>query len=107
MSDKLAERLKGLLDSGHFRGSSYTYDRETIETAIEELEARDRWISVDERLPEEEDEILATAWRYDDPDRGRFFVMAYRCGDLWFEVDGAEMYTPTHWKALTPPENKK
>jgi hypothetical protein len=65
-----------------------------------------RWISVEERLPTREDaDAEGYVWV-----SAIQITMGDRANDswLWSEVslDGGIAYKPTHWKRITPPEDK-
>lgn len=59
------------------------------------------WISVDERLPEDDAVVLVSAWAYGKPGGQRFMMVARRSGSVFLnEETGDDLYTPTHWMAI-------
>lgn len=77
----------------------------TVPTAAPEKgHGRDAWISVDERLPDEDSVVLVSAWEYGKLDGKRFTLVARRSGSLFLnEETGDDLYTPTHWQPLPAP----
>jgi hypothetical protein len=72
--------------------------------ALENGDGRDAWISVDERMPDEDSVVLVSAWEYGKPDGKRFTLVARRSGSLFLnEETGDDLYTPTHWQPLPAP----
>ena len=62
---------------------------------------RATWISVDERLPDDDSVVLVTAWQYGKPGGERFTMIARRAGSVFLnEESGDDLYTPTHWMPL-------
>ena len=62
---------------------------------------RAMWISVDERLPDDDSVVLVTAWQYGKPGGERFTMIARRTGAVFLnEESGDDLYTPTHWMPL-------
>lgn len=70
--------------------------------ALEQVEAvRVDWISVTERLPDDDAVILVSAWQYGKPGGERFTMIARRSGSVFLnEESGDDLYTPTHWMPL-------
>jgi hypothetical protein len=69
--------------------------------ALENGDGRDAWISVDDRMPDEDSVVLVSAWEYGKPDGKRFTLVARRSGSLFLnEETGDDLYTPTHWMPL-------
>jgi hypothetical protein len=69
--------------------------------ALEKGDGRDAWISVDDRMPDEDSVVLVSAWEYGKPDGKRFTLVARRSGSLFLnEETGDDLYTPTHWMPL-------
>lgn len=64
---------------------------------IAELEAVQRWVSVDERLPDTADRVLVYSNDYD----GKGFYIE-NC-DAWFDVLHHHIHGVTHWMPLPPP----
>jgi hypothetical protein len=72
--------------------------------APEKGDGRDAWISVDDRMPDEDSVVLVSAWEYGKPDGKRFTLVARRSGSLFLnEETGDDLYTPTHWQPLPAP----
>lgn len=72
------------------------------------------WISVDDRMPKEEQIVICSGYNYNDPLRGRFVEPAVFFDDDFYFVgrndDGEtcadidiDMHPPTHWMPLPPP----
>ena len=76
---------------------------------VDELESKiPRWISVEERLPEHEDDVLLYVEDY-----GSWITLGRKSGDGWYVNEAAEGGGPkpldrfTHWMPLPePPEVK-
>lgn len=69
------------------------------------------WVSVDERLPEENTDVLCTQYAYMDENKGRYQMVGFRIDDEWFsssiDDEPESCFTPTHWMPLpSPPTNK-
>ena len=56
------------------------------------------WISVDERLPEEDAAVLV--WLGEDD--GSYFEVAWQHNSFWFNGYDLDC-EPTHWQPLPPP----
>ena len=69
---------------------------ESLQSKIEQLEQRDKWISVDERLPEEGQLVLGCR---DLIERNSFDASEWE-SKYW------KMNNYTHWKPITPPDSK-
>jgi hypothetical protein len=69
------------------------------------------WISVEDELPEEHTQVLATQFMYMDESKGRYQIISYRVEDEWFEDDSNDIpesvFTPTHWRPLPSPPSTK
>jgi hypothetical protein len=77
------------------------YVKACIESTSKDAIRREAWISVDERLPEEDSVVLVSAWEYGKPDGKRFTLIARLVGSLFLnEETGDDLYTPTHWMSL-------
>lgn len=70
--------------------------------AVEQTEAvRMDWVSVTERLPDDDAVVLVSAWQYGKPGGERFTMIARRSGSVFLdEESGDDLYTPTHWMPL-------
>ena len=68
---------------------------------IEELEARERWISVDERLPEKGDVYFVLRGTRGNPD-----IATGLSGEWCMVGKPVQLHDVTHWKPITPPERK-
>jgi hypothetical protein len=74
----------------------------TLQVQLNEAKAP-QWISVDERLPTEETEVLVTGWQWNIPARGRYQVIGVLMDGLWGEpgrLPDEELHPPTHWQPL-------
>lgn len=60
------------------------------------------WISIDERLPEHEAEVLATGFEGNDPSKPRWTQIAHfhKEGSFYDHDTGEAFYPPTHWQPL-------
>lgn len=60
----------------------------------------DGWISVDERLPAHEQEVICTGFEGDDPTKKRWqeFAVFHSDGTFYDREIGDELYPPTHWR---------
>ena len=72
--------------------------REAIALAISDLE-RDRWISVEERLPEDTEPVLAM---FDD-----VYLIAIYGNYAWSDVMTQALFYPTHWRPLPEPPKEE
>ena len=61
------------------------------------------WVSVADRLPSEDSEVIVSGWAYNDPARGRFVTHA-DFSDGQFKPVGAadeyDLHPPTHWMPM-------
>jgi hypothetical protein len=60
------------------------------------------WVSVDERLPEEQVPVIIASYKFNEPSEGRFVTIACRSpsGVYYDEDTGDHFYQPTHWMPL-------
>lgn len=82
-------------------------NRETMKAAIDHAETldyvpRQQWISVEDRLPEEETEVLC----YLGNALGKGIVVAFRRHGDWY-FDGWKCPTVTHWMPLPEPPKEE
>jgi hypothetical protein len=65
------------------------------------------WISIEERLPEHEQLVLATGFEGNDPANKRFQVIAvfHKEGTFYNPDEGDDYYPPTHWQPLPKEPN--
>jgi len=63
------------------------------------------WISVDERLPSHEQEVICTGFEGNDPAKKRWqeFATFHECGLFYDTVLGEQLYPPTHWQPMPLP----
>ena len=90
-------RPNNLNDPAHIKASEYGADYSYYNDALNALENQPKWISVEERLPEENTSVIAA---FED---GHVFqaLYAYDGWDLWEGCTGKI----THWMPLPePPE---
>lgn len=67
------------------------------------------WISIAERLPEQDKRVLVTGWEYNMPGGRRWYKLAYRgpehgMGEWWQDEENCELFTPTHWAPVREPK---
>lgn len=61
------------------------------------------WISVDERLPENEAQVWASGANFGDYEKGRFVVaVTFLHGTFHDDEDGEEIHDPSHWMPRDP-----
>ena len=79
-----------------------TGDMVAVFEYVKELESQlnQRWISVDERLPEHEVEILAHGFNYGDVKRGSHYISCFRYDNSFFDEEGNEFTYITHWQPI-------
>lgn len=62
------------------------------------------WVSVADRLPSEDSEVIVSGWAYNDPARGRFVTHADFSDGQFKPVGAADEYDalhpPTHWMPM-------
>lgn len=62
------------------------------------------WVSVADRLPGEDSEVIVSGWAYNDPARGRFVTHADFSDGQFKPVGAADEYDalhpPTHWMPM-------
>jgi hypothetical protein len=61
-----------------------------------------QWISVDDRLPEEEKDVLVTgpAWNKEDYSEGRYFSIGFREEGVWKDDKLENLHPPSHWMPI-------
>jgi len=77
---------------------------------------RNTWLSVEERLPADGQEVIICVWLYDDPSRGKistpsvftlnkFYPYYYQdnTDGQDYSIEGGALYWPTHWMPLPEP----
>lgn len=62
----------------------------------------DGWISVDERLPAHEQEVICTGFEGNNPAKKRWqdFAVFHDDGTFYHREEGDELYPPTHWREM-------
>jgi hypothetical protein len=103
VAEELANRIDTLLFEQAQRHDAWV---DALENRINSLEAQHRWIPVEERLPTEADaDAEGYVWV-----SAIQITMGDRANDSWLwsqvSLDGGTDYKPTHWKRITPPEDK-
>lgn len=67
----------------------------------------DKWISVEDRLPEQDTPVLITQHEYVDVLKQRYFDVCVYLDGGWIDPhadsDYIEVYEPTHWMPLPEP----
>lgn len=58
------------------------------------------WISIDERTPDEDAEVIVTGPAYGDYKKGRYSSKATFSQGVFFNEDGDDMHEPSHWIAI-------
>jgi len=104
--------LRDLLDGIHagrfipFNGYSKGYCTSLVEAAEAALAIAEKggWISVDERLPMHEQEVICTGFEGNDHAKKRWqeFATFHECGLFYGAVFGEQLYPPTHWREMLP-----
>ena len=62
------------------------------------------WISVEERMPEEEQTVFCTGFIENNPANARWAAVAVHHAGSFSDVEtGHDFYPPTHWKPLDLP----
>lgn len=62
------------------------------------------WISVEERLPADEETVFCTGFIGNDPANARWAEVASHQGGSFYDTEtGDDFYPPTHWKPLDLP----
>jgi hypothetical protein len=82
--------------------SSYTAPT----AALENGDGRDAWISVDDRLPKQNEVVLITGWSRcrGEATNVRFKVIAMHMdGTFYNDENGDDFYPPTHWMEIPAP----
>jgi len=110
MIEKILERLEAEKAKGHYDFNSVIGEKNVWQKAIEIVqevakEYGNGWISVTERLPEEQDEYLV--WWTADSFKGKCFyeIIEYHLEDGWIgEIPQAPFgkYTVVAWMPLPP-----
>ena len=97
--EEATERIKCILKNNSFTRA----DKNALKLAIEALEkqATQEWISVNDRLPEDESDVLAYSRNGEE---GRIYPANYAKG-VWFDCIFASSAndTTTHWMPLPEP----
>ncbi len=66
-----------------------------------------KWISVDDRLPGDWDQVLAWHdWLSSDP-QDQPFIIASQCGGRWYTDTDEEHGDVTHWMPLPEPPKEE
>ena len=71
-----------------------------LATIRPKAEAAERWFSVEERLPDHGGYVLALIG---NEERAMALVLWAEMDEGWFDVDGNEVESVTHWRGLPPP----
>lgn len=90
-------------ECGHFNGEGLVELSESLYAYIRQLEAQaQRWISVEDRLPEESEDVLVFCRN----DNITWNTIAHRVRTLWWR-SGVPIESITHWMPLPePPEEE-
>jgi len=61
-----------------------------------------KWISVEDKLPEEGQAVLITQHEYMDEDKPRYYMVSRYIDGFWFEAFDVNDSTcpPTHWQFI-------
>lgn len=63
-----------------------------------------KWISVEDSLPDDGSQVLASGWDNGVSGGNRHVVVAVLCENNWFSESGDEEFTySTHWQELPEP----
>lgn len=85
---------------------------DSLKARIAELEARERWIPVTERLPEQQENmpdgvsvnVLMIGEKIDET---RNYDVGFHWRGQWHSADAScRLPVPTHWKPIHPPESE-
>ncbi|MFU8928332.1 DUF551 domain-containing protein [Acinetobacter puyangensis] len=63
----------------------------------------DRWISVEDALPENEQQVLATGFDYGKSENKRHYVICEYYENIWMGYGGEEFQYITHWQPIPQP----
>lgn len=88
--------------------TALSYFADDVEAAMAQESG---WISVDERLPSHEQEVICTGFEGDDPNGKRWqeFAVFHEDGLFYDRDTGDDFHPPTHWRellALPPAPNQ-
>ena len=64
------------------------------------------WISVEDKLPQDNTHVFITQHEYDDKERPRYYDVCLFIDGGWFDdnvEDAEKVYEPTHWMPLPEP----
>lgn len=115
MTTDAQKELCGKLDAPSYTADDYMVMAEAaneiryLTARLEELEQagrrttpdREAWISVDERMPDENSVVLVAGWCFGRPKGERFVVIARRDGATFLnEETGDDLFPITHWMPL-------
>ena len=81
--------------------SELTIENEKLKARIAELEEKQRWIPVSERLPEDTERMLTIVYDAFEDTTAISILQHYGDGD-WFSWDSGR-YVVTHWMPLPEP----
>lgn len=87
---------------GHYRTTTVQRAWELWQAALSAAPQSDGWISVDERLPAHEQEVICTGFEGNDPAKKRWqdFAVFHSDGTFYDREIGDELYPPTHWREM-------
>ena len=74
---------------------------DALQQRIAELEAQERWIPADERLPEKGDVYFVLRGTRGNPD-----IATGLSGEWFMAGKPVQLHDVTHWKPITPPEDE-
>jgi hypothetical protein len=79
-----------------------SYKLRALAAALSAAPQSDGWISVDERLPAHEQEVICTGFEGNNPAKKRWqeFAVFHDSGTFHYREEGDELYPPTHWREL-------
>lgn len=70
---------------------------------IEKLDERDAWISVDERLPDDDTYVIVLYWPYDNRENKQVAGTAHFYDGCFFAEDWNPHHPPSHWMPFVRP----
>ena len=65
-----------------------------------------KWISTDDRLPDNGKDVIILYWPYNNHENERVACTAHHVEGTFYDEDGNDMHPPSHWMPFILPKDE-